>query len=1124
MIIVAVVVTCNRIELLPRALTSIAAQSRKPNFVYVVSNSGNEILEEESTLCKRFGYTYVRNNRTVNYAGALNTAIEEIIKNHGLKEDLYFASLDDDDEWLAEYLYEVEQFDEGNFDLIASNYLRISQDENLLMKLPEKLTFKDFLTGNVGIGGSNTFIRLHTLLYAGCFDESLPATVDRDIMIRVFQQNPTYKVIHKHLVTAHTDNNRERVTTNREKKKLSFQIFYYKYKHLMNETEKDQFFERAQNFFSVQRDGIESTKTDSVPLYKVDLQFSQKGDYQFIIGFIAGNELIAERIATEIVFKNISVDLVLIIDDTQKGTSLANCKKIFNASDIQCNIITHHLWKKNLASGHYGSYFKHFSEINSIPLGRTILHHHLFIETTEFKKPVFWIIDDDIAFSAITNFEDQKVDLFELINNHIESADAIIGSISSDPPVPSLCSIRTQLIDLFYSSQNNKAEHPDLFNIRMKPDYYYDLSDLHTDHLEVPLFHKVNDENVLQKIFSGKSLSRPALQRKLKSEERTISKRGANTLVLNREMLQYYPVINLEVNNKFARRGDLLWALFNQVVSGRRIIEHTFSLDHNRPINDFDLQKELDKAAYDIIGYAFNKAILKVIEKIKIETEPNRPKDIFDKLVQTYFHNYFLESYIYFLERRKAKFYMNYLRIVGLTKLLNTEYPSSRNYYNEMSDLTQLSAFNNTLNDAQNANTLKIFFEELTTAIWTYSKSITDISEDEDTYRQLLQNYFNIKKKLRKLGNGAEGVVFTDDNYVYKYFFNILDHEWTFLKEKSSCFSGNQLLEQIECFEDDKCRFICYPYHLFNPLLKVEPLTIASFLKFCKSSGFVFTNIKPTNFIQTNTGALKLIDYGKSFEPFTDDKFINSLKRAYLLIKFPSMKSDDFQKLTSRINLGEEPQEIFGWESLVKLIDPRKKEEILDNEVISIIKRVHPKRILDYGSGKCKTAHQLNLVTDAEVYVYDINIEVLNARCNDLKHYNPDDISFTNFFDLILINLVLCEVTNDVIIEILKNVSIALKPYGKVIVSICNPDFVHISRTEFQNRLTFPKSTLSEEVITKTCLYTGNLKTEYHRPTNTYANLFIQNGFDVIQIVDTDGINMNNLEYASDFKIFVLKK
>jgi SAM-dependent methyltransferase len=293
-------------------------------------------------------------------------------------------------------------------------------------------------------------------------------------------------------------------------------------------------------------------------------------------------------------------------------------------------------------------------------------------------------------------------------------------------------------------------------------------------------------------------------------------------------------------------------------------------------------------------------------------------------------------------------------------------------------------------------------------------------------------------------------------------------------------------------------------------------------LKFCKRNDFVFTNIKPSNFIQTSSGAIKLIDYGKSFEPFNQEKFINTIKRAFLLYNNPTMKSEDFQKLTARINVGEEPKEIKGWEKLWRAVEPRKKEEILDAEIVSIIKEINPENVLDYGSGKCKTAKQIEDETTAKVFVYDINESVLTARCGDFQRYFPNDRTFDSTFDLALLNLVLCEIDNETLNSILSNIKTALKKNGKLIVSVCNPDFAHVHQTEFQNRNSIPQSNANEEIITKTCIYTGNKKVEHHRPTENYLQLFKQQSFNIIKVIDTDGINLETLEPASDFKIFVL--
>jgi len=1124
--IAAVVITCNRLLLLPRALKSIAKQNRKPDFVFVVSNSTDEIFETEKIICAEFSFAITKNLRTQTYTGALNSSVEEIIKHFGISEDVYFASLDDDDEWLPDYLQEIETNNTDNFDLLIGNLLRKSQTENELLNLPMQLSEKDFLTGNPGVCGSNTFIRLTTLLQAGCFDEGLPATADRDFFVRVFQQKPKHKVINRHFVNQYTDNDRSRETISGEKKKQSFQIFYYKYQHLMNEEEKEMFFSRAKNFFNILREEIETFKANIIKTAKQEIQFKDKGNYQFVIGFIAGNEIIAKRIAKQIVESNIPVELVVIIDDTPKGKSLSETEKMFLDRNISHTIVKHKDWQANLASGHYGSYFKQFSEINSIPLGRTILHHHLFTESTEMQNPVYWIIDDDVSFSATTseNGNSKQVNLFEIINEHYSNADALIGSISNDPPVPTLCCIRGQLVDFLHSHNANNLLSADFLNLKSKPDYYYDLSDIHSDHLEIPIYHTSARESELEIIFSGKSLSRQALQKELKANTKSVTKRGANTLVFNRELLHYYPVINLEVNNKFARRGDLLWALLNQIVSNKKILEHTFSLDHNRPTTEFILKKELDKAGYDIIGYAFNKGILEVINEIKQQTNPHRPKDIFEKLNQANFYQQFLKTYNYFLERRKTRFLMNYYRIIGLTKLLSENFAKAKSFHSQVSDVKALNAFHSLLADAQDEETLKSFFSELTTTIWTYSNSITDITEDDRKHQAAVEMFFGLKKHLRKLGSGAEGVAFTDENLVYKSYYNIPEADWIFLKEKSACFSNHSLLEAIECFEKDENKFVRYSFHQFKPLHKVLPTEIVSFLKFCKTNEFVFTNINPKNCIQTLSGQMKLIDYGKSFEPFTEEKLLNLTKRAYLLWRFPKMDNDSFQKLTARINVGEEPDEIKGWEKFWFAVSPRKKEDILDSEIVSILKSIKPKRLLDYGSGKCKTARQIKSETETDIFVYDVDKEVLENRCKDFPRYKPTDKSFDSSFDCALLNIVLCEVENSVAKEILSDISKALQQNGKLIVSVCNPDFAHIQKTEFQNRNFIPKNNAAEEVIMKTCIHTGKLKTEHHRPTGKYLELFSKFGFIVENIIDTKGVNLETIETASDFKIFMLRK
>ncbi|MCZ2356771.1 MAG: NADAR domain-containing protein [Bacteroidia bacterium] len=183
-----------------------------------------------------------------------------------------------------------------------------------------------------------------------------------------------------------------------------------------------------------------------------------------------------------------------------------------------------------------------------------------------------------------------------------------------------------------------------------------------------------------------------------------------------------------------------------------------------------------------------------------------------------------------------------------------------------------------------------------------------------ETHRKNIENYFNIQSELKLLGSGAEGTVFTDYKFVYKSFLGIFDHEWSFLKEKSTCFGKNDMLYEIDFFENDNFKIIRYEYQPSKPLVEINPSSLIEFLKFSKLNNFVFVNIKPNNFIQTLSGQVKLIDYGRSIEPFTEENLQNATKRSFLLWKNPTMKNDDFQRITPKINNGEVPNEIIGWE------------------------------------------------------------------------------------------------------------------------------------------------------------------------------------------------------------------
>lgn len=918
MIIFTVIVTHNRSELLQRAMESIAVQTRKPDITFVVSNSDEEQQLMEQKLCIKHDFIWLVNSRTTNYAGALNTGIQYYLENYSLEENVYFSSLDDDDIWAPNYLELIETKAE-NSDIVLAKIVRDDTVKKQKLGLPKVLNYNSFLGTNPGVGGSNTFVRLKTLLEAGAFDERMVATVDRDLFVRLFLLYPSYKIIDKCLVTLYVDNNRERVTINKRLKLESYRYFYYKYKYLMKPVDKSNFFSRAKSIFGINESGIVINYNKEFNIKQQAITFEGAIDFQFIIGFIAGDKVIALRIVQAIISKKIKISKLVIINNLTNLENFVKIEELLQYHNINFKIVDNSEWKTNLQEGYYGEYFKKYTQINSIPIGRTILQHHLYIESLPFKKPVFWVIDDDVSFTN-TVYNDlyaEPIDLFDIINQNIHRCDALIGSVSKDPPLPFLSSIRGQLVDLYYSSLTSNTKHSDYGNLYLKKDYYYDITDFRSNHIETPIYYDLDIKTAVKFIFSGKAVSRPCVQRELVGKEKLVTNRGPNTIIFNRDLMKSYPVVNMEVNEKFVRRGDLLWALMNQLISNRKIIQHSFCIDQNRPIAIFDIKKELDKSANDIIGYAFNKAIIEIISIIKEEKKPNEPKEIYEILNQKYYRQKFILRYHYYLSKRKARFLMNYHRIIGVMKLLVVKNGFLVEYLELFTNENLEKYFLKTLILSRKESAIIKFLETLHSTVQSYTASILN-EEINEAYKNKIMNAFCLQKTLRLLGNGAEGIVFTDEEFVYKHFFAITDNEWHFLKKVNSVFHESSLLERLTFLEQNGTYQIKYPYHEYKKIDRITRTQLVTFLSFCREHRFVFSNIKPANFILTKENQLKLIDYGRSFEPYTDNKFINMTKRAYLMLKNPQMLEREFKKLIIEINSDKSSYKMVGWEDFFK--------------------------------------------------------------------------------------------------------------------------------------------------------------------------------------------------------------
>lgn len=258
--IVVVIPTRDRAEKLSRALASVAAQVRPPDEVIVVSDSRDDqdCLTHDVIVGfeKRIPVREVRNDRTPNISGALNTGLSLLRSSRWTPTQTFVALLDDDDWWDRWYLDNVATYAiEVEGDWIVSGLIRHERDgRGDPQPIPSRLSVADFLVSNPNVQGSSLFVRFSRLLEAGGFDESLPSTTDRDICIRLLKlPGIRYEVLRNHLVHHDASPDPSRLSTPGSRlKRAGLTAFYRKYSVEMTPEQREAFCERARCLFSVE--------------------------------------------------------------------------------------------------------------------------------------------------------------------------------------------------------------------------------------------------------------------------------------------------------------------------------------------------------------------------------------------------------------------------------------------------------------------------------------------------------------------------------------------------------------------------------------------------------------------------------------------------------------------------------------------------------------------------------------------------------------------------------------------------------------------------------------------------------------------------------------------------------
>ncbi len=621
--VIAIVPTLGR-ESLNRAISSVFKQTQPPEEIVVV-------FDEKPPECEK-NITLLKNERTRNLSGAVNTAIHHIIAKEYVPEETFVAILDDDDEWDKEYLESCLAVAKTGKNWIISGITRYDNEhrDGIKLEIPSEIEARTFLTTNPNIQGSNLFVRLDLFLKAGGFDEMFVSTTDRDICFRLASLPCTdIGFLRKHLVFHYALSTDRLSTASSPRKKEGLEYFYHKYGPIMTEEEIRDFMQRSKALFGIEIDAEKGTE--------------KKSNYKSLKAMIgASKNLSMPRILVGIIsdkpkqLANLLCDLARLIREGLKVEKVIILHKredkeffLHSCGEIDMELI-------NEASIEVPKIF-HSSGIGPARQKLHIYLSHLLDDYDE--KPIVWLLDDDIRLSYLDgNGTERKLDAKKIVQGVQDALkqnlDVGIGIITGDPPIPAFSMIRTNLIDYYY----NHIRKLDGFKIDFifnMPDYYYDYSERHTNHLEMPVWKE--SKMPLSSLLYGKTMSRPVIFDPENSKIDGLLTRGGNTFIFNPNALSFLFNVSPVLNGKMCRRADTVWEIVCKYLFNQKIGQVNIPVLHERKTESILLSGQAFLS--DTVGRASSRAL---VEYFRTGTDF---KEFFFQKIKKYLVDYKITFY-----------------------------------------------------------------------------------------------------------------------------------------------------------------------------------------------------------------------------------------------------------------------------------------------------------------------------------------------------------------------------------------------------------------------------------------------------------------------------------------------
>ncbi|MCU8419003.1 glycosyltransferase [Vibrio vulnificus] len=258
--VIVLIATTPRLSLLSEhALPSVINQTCQPKAVVLVSDTRslneNEVESLRSEL-KSIPLHVLVNSRASGAAGSWNTGINYISDNF---PNSYIAIIDDDDAWQPEHLSScLLSSEEGKADIVLPGINVKINNKTVATNIPKDLEVRDFLVGNPGWQGSNTFIKSGLATKVGGFTDGLTSGNDKDFAIRILESNlATIRYTNKATVDWMCNRSPDALSAPGSKQKLRGCAQFLKlHGEKMSRSDMDMYFERVAELFALSKNDI----------------------------------------------------------------------------------------------------------------------------------------------------------------------------------------------------------------------------------------------------------------------------------------------------------------------------------------------------------------------------------------------------------------------------------------------------------------------------------------------------------------------------------------------------------------------------------------------------------------------------------------------------------------------------------------------------------------------------------------------------------------------------------------------------------------------------------------------------------------------------------------------------